>query len=366
MNEELLYYLSFSHFLGIGPMRLKELINYFSDVKKAYQANGVEIKKVIGDKVGEKFIDFRRKFDPIKKLEELKKKNITVLTQIDKKYPEPLKHLEDPPICLYIKGEIDRFDFHPSAGEIFFAIVGTRNPTPYGQQVTHMLASELAKAGVVIVSGLAYGIDVIAHQSTLSAGGKTIAVLGCGVDIIYPAANAKVYQKIVEEGGWVISEFPPGHTVLKGLFIARNRIISGLSSGVLVVEGSKDSGTLITVRHAAEQGKDVFATPAPITSPMSEAPNILLKQGAKLVTCVDDIFDELGVKIIPKEKKRIEEELNVEEKTVFLLLNKEARLPDDISQITKKPIKEILNIISMLEIKGAVEKNLQGKYQSRI
>lgn len=363
MNEELLYYLSFSHFLGIGPMRLKGLINHFGDIKTAYRADRQEIKNVIGEAVGDKFVDFRKKFNPLNKLDELKQKKITVIAQIDKRYPEPLKHLEDPPICLYVRGKIGLFDF---SKDIFFAIVGTRNPTPYGEQVAAILAGQLAKSGVVIVSGLAYGIDIIAHKSTLRAGGKTIAVLGCGVDIIYPAANSKEYYQIVDGGGWVISEFPPGHTVLKGLFIARNRIISGLSSGVLVVEGSKDSGTLITVRHAASQGKEVFATPAPITSPMSEAPNLLLKQGAKLVTGIDDIFDELGLKIIPAKKRKVEEELGEDEKLIFQLLNKEAKLSDEVAQILDYPVNKVLNILSMLEIKGIVEKNSQGKYQLKI
>ncbi len=360
MKEELLYYLSFSHFLGIGPMRLKALINYFGDVKKAYRGDREEIKKVIGNTIGDKFVDFRKKFNPIKKLEELKQKDITVISQVDVAYPEPLRHIEDPPICLYVKGDINRFNF---SNQIFFAIVGTRNPTPYGELVAKKFSCELAKAGIVIVSGLAYGIDVIAHRSTVDAGGKTIAVLGCGVDIIYPAANAKVYHQIVDSAGWVISEFPPGHTVVKGLFIARNRIISGLSSGILVVEGSKDSGTLITVRHAACQGKDVFAIPSPITSPMSEAPNILLKQGAKLVTNVNDIFEELGLKTISEDKRKIENELSGDEKNIYQTLNENLRTPDDISRLIKKPINEVLNILSLLEIKGIIEKNSEGKYQ---
>lgn len=366
MDDDLLYHLSFSHFLGIGPIRLKALINYFGSVRKAYRANREDIKKVIGYAVGDKFVDFRRKFNPIDKLAELKKKNITVLSQVDKKYPEPLRQLEDPPICLYIRGKIDQFDFNQRNGEIFFAIVGTRQPTAYGEQVTKMFAKELAQEGVVIVSGLAYGIDVIAHQSVLEVRGKTIAVLGCGVDIIYPIANAKIYHEIVERGGWVISEFPPGQTVVKGLFIARNRIISGLSSGVLIVEGSKDSGTLITVRHAAEQGKEVFAIPSPITSPMSEAPNIMLKQGAKLVTNIQDIFDELGIKMLSPKKKKIIEELSIEEEIIYKVLNEKPSQTDEISQVIKQPINQTLNILSLLEIKGLIEKNFQGKYQIKI
>ena len=187
--------------------------------------------------------------------------------------------------------------------------------------------------------------------------------MGCGVDIVYPAVNANLYRKIVDRSGWVISEFPPGHTVLKGLFIARNRIISGLSSGVLVVEGGRDSGSLITVRHAAAKGKEVFAPPSPITSPMSEAPNILLKQGAKLATNIEDILNELGLKIMPKTKKEIEDRLNDDEKIILKIIYHEPKLGDEISLISKKPINEVLNILSLLEIKGIVEKNSQGRYQ---
>src|SRR3989344_6509680 len=160
---------------------------------------------------------------------------------------------------------------------------------------------------------MAIGIDSIAHQTALNNDGRTIAFLGCGVDIIYPAVNSNLYYKIINRGGLVISEFPPGEMVVKGLFIARNRLISGISRGVLIVEGAKDSGAMITARYAAEQGKEVFATPAPITSEVSEAPNILLKQGAKLVTSIDDILEEFNMRIAPKKKEEIEKELSGEE-----------------------------------------------------
>lgn len=363
MDEKLLYYLSFSYFMGIGPIKLKALINYFGDIKTAYRAKKENINKVIGEKLTNKFIDFRRGFNPIKKLDELNKKKITVLYQTHPKYPQPLINIEDPPICLYTKGKINRFDFDQSNGEKFLAIVGTRNPTPYGEQVARMFASELSELGIVIVSGMAIGIDSIAHLSAIKNQGKTIAVLGCGVEIVYPAINRSLYNQIIEKSGWVISEFPPDQMVVKGLFIARNRIISGLSSGVLVVEGSKDSGTLITVRHAAGQGKEVFAPPAPITSKMSEAPNMLLKQGAKLVTNINDILDELRWKIIPQKQKKIEEELNEEERGVYKLIFDKPKLADEIANEVKKPISEILNLLSLLEIKGVVEKNNQGRYQ---
>src|SRR3989338_348038 len=170
----------------------------------------------------------------------------------------------------------------PSIIPTFFAIVGTRKPTSYGIQVARKFAYELTEAGFIIVSGMAMGIDTVAHQAALDAGGKTVAVLGCGVNIIYPAINYQLYHNIIKSGGAVISEFPPDQTVLKGLFISRNRIISGLSKGVLIAEGGEFSGALITAKYAGIQGKDVFAVPSSINSEMASAPNLLIKQGAKI------------------------------------------------------------------------------------
>ena len=164
----------------------------------------------------------------------------------------------------------------------------------------------------------------------------------------------------------IISEFPPGQLVEKGLFIARNRLISGLSMGVLVIEGGQDSGALITAKYAAEQGKEVFAPPGPLTSEMSAAPNILLKQGAKLVTSIDDILEEFNLRIVPKKKEEIEKELESEEKIIFAILQNEAKLADEIANQTKFSIDRVLNVLSTLEIKEIVEKNNEGKYQIKL
>lgn len=288
MKDDFLYSLSFSHFLGIGPIRFSHLKKHFKSVKKAYFANEKDISKVVGMELGRKFIIFRNRFDPEKKLKELAKKEITVLSVDDSHYPISLKNIKDPPICLYIKGSVKTLSFSR-----LFSIVGTRKPTLYGIKVAKKFSYELTRLGFTIVSGLAYGIDTVAHKTCLNIKGKTIAVLGCGVDIVYPAENRQLYEDIIDNNGAIVSEFPPGQTVVKGLFIARNRIISGLSSGVMVVEGTKQSGSLITARFAAEQGKEVFAPPNPITSEMSVAPNTLLKLGAKLVTSVEDILEEI-------------------------------------------------------------------------
>src|SRR3989344_2289674 len=363
MNDDLPYYVGFSHFLGIGPARFSVLFKHFANVKKAYEAKETELKEIIGLKWARKFAEFRAGFDPIKKLEELRKKEILTISCNNKAYPKPLLTIPDPPICLYVKGEINNLDFGKG---YFFAVVGTRKPTPYGIQVSKKFSSELASSGFTIVSGMAIGIDTAAHWAAINADSKTIAVLGCGVDIIYPAVNRRLYEIIVKQAGLIISEFPPGQLVEKGLFIARNRLISGLSMGGLVIEGGQDSGALITARYAAEQGKEVFAPPGPLTSEMSAAPNILLKQGAKLVTCIDDILDEFNLKIVPKKKEEIEKELNNEEKIIFRILQNEPKLSDEIANQTKFSIDKVLNILSMLEINGIVEKNNEGKYQIKL
>ncbi len=350
MRSNFCYYLGFSHFLGIGPIKLKELIKHFGTVKKAYYSD-----------FSEKFSQFRQKFDFDKKLNDYKRRGISVICWEDKNYPKLLKLISDPPICLYLRGE---FDF--SKYKNYFAVVGTRNPTSYGCQVAKMFTCDLVDAGFVVVSGLAKGIDGIVHQTAVDISGKTVAVLGCGVDVIYPAENRCLYNQILKKGGLIISEFPPGRLVQKGFFIARNRIISGLSQGVMVVEGLKNSGSLITARYAADQGREVFASPAPITSKMSEAPNLLLKEGAKMVTGVEDIFEELNIKVMPREKENILEQLADAEKNIYELIVKIPRSADEISRTKKISIEKVLNLLSLLEIKGVVEKDKNGKYNVKV
>lgn len=378
-------------------MKFVGLKKHFGMIENAYLADRKELEQVLGFKLSEKFIEFRKKFDPKKELEKLNKEGVAVLPVDDKDYPESLKNISDPPICIYIKGNPNIFkarnsNFFAPVGTLlagneesqvaknlnpsllattsslktYFAIVGTRKPTSYGRQIAYKFARELTEAGFIIVSGMAMGIDTIAHQATLDAGGKTVAVLGCGVNIVYPAINRNLYEDIITTGGAVISEFPPNQTVLKGLFISRNRIISGLSKGVLIAEGGEYSGSLITAKYAGMQGKDVFAIPSPISSEMSQAPNLLIKQGAKMVTTVKDIFEELNIKIAPKRKEDIRKSLIENEKMIFDILLTNPKTVDDLAIEMKKTVSEILNLIAILEINGIVEKNLEKKYQIRI
>ena len=212
------------------------------------------------------------------------------LTFDDPRYPRLLKEIPDPPAVLYVQTTDLSLRFTRT-----IAVVGTRRVTPYGEEVTRKLTRGLVEKGFTIVSGMALGVDTVAHQTALDCEGTTIAVLGSGIDIIYPPSNARLYRAISRaRGSAIYSEFAPGVRPAREQFPRRNRIISGLSMGVVVIEGDERSGTLITARYAAEQGRDVFAVPGPVTSPMSRAPAILIKQGAKLVESVEDILDEIN------------------------------------------------------------------------
>lgn len=363
-QEDLLYHLAFSCFLGIGPITFQKLVFHFGSAKNAYSASSQNLLSVLRSDIQQKFIQFRKDFKPEKQIDLFRKQGIHIVHRNHLQYPSQLKHIPDPPICLYIKGIPDIINFKkPPHGDYFFGIVGTRKPTSYGVQITKKFTSDLCKAGFVIVSGMAMGVDAIAHQVAIDENGKTVAVLGCGVDVVYPSVNKNLYDDIIQRGGIVLSEFPPGRTVLKGLFVARNRIISGLSQGVCVIEGTSRSGGLITARFAAEQGKDVFAPPVPLTSEMSEAPNLLIKQGAKFITSVSDILEEYQMKIVPSKEQNILATCGQEQKKILEIIIQEACSIDDLIDKTQLLITEILKSISVLEINGVIEKNSEGKYQ---
>ncbi len=359
MSEADLQYIFFSYFIGIGPVTFDKLIKHFGSLDTLYHAKLQELKVVLRESVAHELNDFRKKFHPEKEYESLKKKNITVVTREHSSYPSQFKHLSDPPICLYVKGDFNKYNYERDK---YFAIVGTRTPTDYGKQVAHKFASELSQAGFVIVSGLASGIDTVAHKAALSSGGRTIAFLGCGVDIVYPPSNLHLYDEILSHGGLIISEVPPMMRVMKGLFVQRNRLISGLSQGVLVAEGLKDSGSLITAKCALEQGKDVFAPPAPITSAQSAAPNLLLKEGAKMVLGIEDIFEEFNMSVTPATTASVLTLLNPQEKDIYTLLASEPYTSDELARSLHIPISTVLMSISGMELKGVIVKGSAGKY----
>lgn len=293
MTEEEQYWIGFSVFPGIGPVRFSLLRSYFGSAAAAWHASAKELTSVhLPYPLVEAFCSFRKTFSFSSYIQKLVDAHIVPLTQLHPKYPNLLREIDDAPFVLYVKGVKTR----PIDMERTIAIVGTRRATPYGEAVTKTLVFDLVAAGCTIVSGMAYGIDAIAHRATIAAGGKTIAVLGCGVDICAPAKNDDIYDACTKGGyGAAVSEMPLGLRPDKRVFPARNRIISGLSRAVVVIEGAEDSGTLITASNAAKQGRDVFAVPGAITSPMSKAPTKLIKDGAQIVECADDILTSLGL-----------------------------------------------------------------------
>jgi len=350
--------LAFSYCLGIGPVRFKQLRAHFGSADNAYNAKESELATILGAKLAHDFIIFRSSFKSDSIISQLSTKHIQVISLGQDAYPKQLAQISDPPICLYVKGNVKALH----NADKMFGIVGTRKASSYGLQVTQIFTKELVAYGFTIVSGLALGIDSKAHTTCVEAGGATIAVLGCGVDIIYPTANKQLYKHIIESGGAIISEFPPGHTVSPGLFIARNRIIAGLSRGILVVEGAKNSGALTTARYAAEQGRDVFAPPVPMTSTMSFAPHLLLKEGARLALSPTDIIEEYGVFVTKKTIDTVLAHFTGISRDIIERLLIEAASPDDLKLLVKKPIIDILNCLSRLELENIVAKNSEGKY----
>jgi DNA processing protein len=284
-----------------------------------------------------------------------------------------LKEIEGAPPVLYCLGNAEILT-RPQ-----IAVVGSRRMTNYGARVGRELVGELAAAGLAITSGLAYGVDTVAHAAALDEEGETVAVLGCGVDLCYPQDHIRIYERIINSGkGAVISEIPPGIRTNRGIFVARNRIISGLSLGVLVIEGAKKSGTLITAGYAAKYGREVFAVPGPITSEYSDGPNNLIKEGAKAATCVEDILGEFSVEsnsinLKGKDVKRpfikdIYKDLGGKEKKVVEILVESGEEGVHIDTIIRKSgleSGEIGGILSKLEIKGIISSFGNGRYGLR-
>lgn len=271
-----------------GPIKKMKLLEKFKSPEKIYKAKKSELLKVDG--INEEIvleIEKSKDVELIAKYEAyIKKYDIAVISIFDKAYPERLKNIYAPPITLFAKGNINLLS------KMSIAIVGCREASKYGEIVAKQISKELSQNGIVVVSGMARGIDTFSHIGTFSQSGETIAVLGCGVDIVYPRENSGVYAEILKNG-LVISEYIVGTKPESSYFPQRNRIISGLSSGVVVVEAKKQSGTLITTDFALEQGREIYVVPGNINSSNSEGTNDLIKQGAKLITCTEDILEDL-------------------------------------------------------------------------
>lgn len=359
--DERLAYLGFSVFPGIGPVKFGKLLSRFGTAHIAWNSSIRDLQEELGKVLTAKFDTFRKEFSIRQYQEKLYKSKVSFLTLLDADYPKLLKQTTKPPFVLYVKG--DPSSLSSSAPSI--AVVGTRRVTQYGRDVTELFTQELVAHGFTIVSGLAMGVDGVAHKTVLEAKGTTIAVLGCGVDCCTPEENRDIYNSILKEGGCIVSELPLGHSPTKGSFPARNRIIAGLSQAVVVTEGAEDSGSLITADYAFTFGRPVFAVPGPITSSLSKGPYKLIQKGAKLVTSAQDIISGLGISNKQKatrDKKKFVRGYSKQERKIIELLENEPLHFDEIVKRTKLQSAKVGTLLSMMEIKGMVKSLSTGSF----
>jgi len=363
-NKDIIYYHAFSCVGGFGPQKFKRLEAFFGNLAKAWDARLPELLEAgISPALAKTFLEKRNQISPERAFFELEKEKIEIITQKDNSYPPQLKEIPSAPAIIYVRGNKDALKNKS------LAVVGSRKFTQYGQRVTENLCRELIRAGLTVVSGLAFGIDAIAHRAALEAGGITIAVLGTGIDdaTIYPRDNFNLAKNILAAGGALITEYPPGTPSLKQNFPARNRIMAGLTLGALVVEAALDSGSLITAGLALEFGREVFAVPGPIFSPQSEGTNYLIKNGAKLVEGAKDIFEELRISSFTDEKNpaRVYEPISSEEKNIWKFLSNDPLHVDRLLKLTKLNPAALGSALALMEIKGAV-KNVGGQNYIKI
>jgi DNA processing protein len=343
------YWIGFNLIKGIGAVRMQALIHHFGDLEDAWKAAPAELAQAgLGLKVIERIVRARGQVDLEKVWKKIESQNIHILTWEDEAYPQRLKEIDQPPPVLYIRGEYLPDDLFA------VAIVGTRRVTAYGRQITEELSSFLAANGITVVSGLARGVDSIAHQTALKAGGRTIGVLGSGVDKIYPPEHRALAEKMMESGA-IISDYAPGTPPDASNFPPRNRIISGLSLAVVVIEAGETSGALITAEFAAEQGREIFAVPGSILAPQSKGTNKLIQNGALPLLSVNDLMQALDLtrmgehktarKIIPTDET---------ESRLMNVLGVEPLHVDEIRNKTELPIEKVSATLALMELKGMV------------
>jgi DNA processing protein len=348
--DERAYWVCLNTAPGIGPVRFQRLLELCGNARGAWEANDLELAAAgLERRTIDSMRRLRQRTTPEAISERLKKLGIQTLTLLDDEYPDNLRHVADPPPVLFVRGRLQSHD------ERAVALIGTRRATAYGRAVADRLSRDLTSAGVTVVSGLAKGIDTFAHHAAVHAGGRTIAVLGNGLDQVYPPENASLARKILEtDAGALVSEFAPGIPPDAVNFPRRNRIISGLSVVTVIVEAGVRSGALITADFALEQGRDVLAVPGSIFSPASAGANDLLKQGATPVTCVDDILELLGDTPAEASAEMAPHmpELGPDESTVWQALGGEPRHVDQLGQAVRMPAGQLSAALAMLELKG--------------
>jgi DNA processing protein len=361
--DPVLYWVGLSSIPGVGRTTFKKLVRHFSSPQLALGAARVDLQSVEGlpRKVIESLCSFSWRERAENELKKAAESGISIITLDSAAYPACLRNTPDPPLYLYVKGALSPEDEHS------VAIVGTRNPTHYGMTVTNRISSELSSSGVTIVSGMARGIDTQAHRGALAARGRTIAVLGCGIDVVYPPENRDLMERISRSGA-VITENAFGTKPEAGYFPARNRIISGLALGTVIVEASEDSGSLITSRYTLEQGRKLFAVPGNIGTPTSRGTNSLIKEGAILVEQPEDILTGLGMKCRLSASGPVQRPLPAltpEEETVLRFVANEAKHIDTIMNESHVAAGKLGGILINLELKG-LAKQLPGKYFIRV
>jgi DNA processing protein len=346
------YWLGLSLISGIGPKRLTQLAAVFDAMADAWHADerklrsaGVESAAVSAIVQGRSAIDLDSEVDKVRKA------GVTLVTIMDPAYPELLKEVEDAPALIYVRGSLTEADSRA------LGVVGTRKATRYGEDAAYHLARHLVQHDVTVVSGLAQGIDAAAHRGALAGNGRTIAVMGCGLDIVYPRSHADLARRITNNGA-LISEFPLGTEPVAANFPRRNRIISGMSLGLMVVEAPRGSGALITAGYAAEQGREVFAVPGNIFNPMSIGANQLIQDGAKLVCSVEDILSELSIAYDNRHVKVRAEKIMPSNETEARLLSFLQADPihiDDLVRLSGMQVAEVSSVLTMLELKGLAQ-----------
>jgi len=343
------YWVGFTLVKGIGAVRLQALLDYFGNVESAWSAKPLDLVAAgLSPKLAERVIQVRGSVDLNEVMAQAEKNKIRILTWEDAEYPAHLKEIDQPPPVIYLRGEVTAEDSWS------VAIVGTRAVTSYGRQVTEELAAVLAQNGVTVVSGLARGVDAIAHSAALKAGGRTLAVLGSGVDKIYPPEHRQMAEKIIAQGA-VISDYPPGTPPESANFPPRNRIISGLAMAVVVVEAGDTSGALITAEFAVEQGREVFAVPGPVYAPQSKGTNRLIANGAKVLLQPAEVLEALDLtRNADRREIRRAAPAAATEAALFDLLGAEPKHVDDLRAQLELPIEKISSALTMMELKGMV------------
>ncbi|MCB8982383.1 MAG: DNA-protecting protein DprA [Ardenticatenaceae bacterium] len=344
------YWLGFNLVKGIGPAKMQALLDAFDSPEAAWRASEPQLKKLgLDQRAINSLIEARAALDLDAAWRQVEKAGIQLLTWDDPTYPSYLREIPTPPPVLYLLGELQEVD------RLAVAVVGTRRLTGYGRQVTRDLVTGLVHNGVTIVSGLARGIDAVAHKTAVDLNGRTLAVLGSGLDCIYPSEHRALARQIAAGHGAIISEYGLGVQPEAKNFPPRNRVISGLSLGVVVVEAGEQSGALITTKFAVEQDREVFAVPGNVTSPASLGPNRLIQQGAKLVTCVEDILEELNLQLVV-EQTAVQLALpeSAEEVALYTHLTAQPVHVDELSRTTGLPSSVVSSTLTLMELKGMV------------